>query len=193
MTDFSGPIGPIVFIMILNGLLVLPFGVLAARSFRRKGRLSPLLAFWSGAAMHGHALMTFAIAWFDKGSLFSPNVLSVVFGLSVLLLGAFIIYLGRRAYGDQARVYGLKEDALITQGIYRMSRNPQYLGYGLMFIGAAIATGSMLCFIFIALFCLAIHVGITRIEEPHLMRIFGADYAEYKQISGRYFRIVRSA
>jgi len=100
-------------LMLLNGCLSIPFGVLAKRSFTKNGNLTPFLAAWSGVAMHGHALMTFAIAWVNRGTLYTPQTWTVISGLLVLGVGAYIIYLGRKAYGDQSRVYGLKEDALI--------------------------------------------------------------------------------
>jgi len=174
-------------LMLLNGFLTVPFGILAKRSFARNGNLTPFLAMWSGVAMHGHALMTFAIAWINRGTLYAPQFWTVFPGLLVLTMGAYIIYLGRKAYGDQSRVYGLKEDTLITHGIYTRSRNPQYFGYGLMFLGAAIASGSMLAFLFIAVFAFMVHVGITKIEEPHLEHTFGRPFSDYKKRVGRYF------
>lgn len=175
--------------MIANGLLSIPFGILAKRSFAQNGNLTPFLALWSGVAMHGHALMTFAIAWINRDTLYAASAWTIVLGVLSLILGAYIIYLGRKAYGDQTRVYGLKEDALITHGIYTLSRNPQYFGYGLMFLGAAMASGSMLAFVFVAVFALMVHVGITKVEEPHLERVFGQPYLDYLQKVGRYFKL----
>lgn len=174
-------------LMLLNGCLSIPFGILAKRSFAKNGNLTPFLAMWSGVAMHGHALMTFAIAWINRGTLYVPQPWTILPGLLVLTMGAYIIYLGRKAYGDQSRVYGLKEDTLITHGIYTRSRNPQYFGYGLMFLGAAIASGSMLAFVFVAVFALMVHAGITKVEEPHLERVFGQQFLGYTQSVGRYF------
>ena len=176
-------------LMLLNGCLSIPFGILAKRSFAKHANLTPFLAAWSGVAMHGHALMTFGIAWINLGTLYTPQYWAVAAGFLILILGAYIIYLGRKAYGDQSRVYGLKEDALITHGIYTRSRNPQYFGYGLMFLGAAIASGSMLAFIFVAVFALMVHVGITKVEEPHLERVFGQPFIDYRQRVRRYFTI----
>ena len=176
-------------LMLLNGGLSIPFGILAKRSFAKNRNLTPFLAMWSGIAMHGHALMTFAIAWINRGSLYAPKYWAVLPGLIILFVGAYIIYLGRKAYGDQSRVYGLKEDALITHGIYTRSRNPQYFGYGLMFLGAAIASGSMLAFVFVAVFALMVHTGITKVEEPHLRLIFGKPFADYRQRVSRYFTL----
>ena len=177
-------------LMLLNGGLSIPFGILAKRSFAKNRNLTPFLAMWSGIAMHGHALMTFAIAWISRGTLYEPKYWAVLPGLLVLTVGAYIIYLGRKAYGDQSRVYGLKEDTLITHGIYTRSRNPQYFGYGLLFFGAAITSGSMLAFVFVAVFALMVHVGITKVEEPHLERIFGKSFSNYKKRVGRYFTLL---
>lgn len=176
-------------LMLLNGCLSIPFGILAKRSFTKNGNLTPFLAAWSGVAMHGHALMTFAIAWINRGTLYPPKYWAVLPGFLVLGLGAYIIYLGRKAFGDQSRVYGLKEDALITHGIYTRSRNPQYFGYGLMFLGAAIASGSILALVFVAVFALMVHVGITKVEEPHLERIFGQPFLDYQKNVDRYFAL----
>jgi len=179
----------LIVLMIANGLLSIPFGVLAKRSFAKNGNLTAFLALWSGVAMHGHALMTFAIAWINRDTLYSTGLWAIIPGLLILCLGTYIIYLGRKAYGDQLRVYGLKEDALITHGIYTRSRNPQYFGYGMMFLGAAIASGSMLAFVFVAVFALMVHVGITKVEEPHLERNFGKPFSDYKESVGRYLSL----
>ncbi len=175
-------------LMLANALLALPMAMLVRRDFKRLGRVSGLVAIWTGIAMHGHAIATLMIAWIDRGSLYGLSAWSLAPGIALILLGGFVIYLGRKAYGDRSRVYGLKEDELIEQGIYRRSRNPQYLGYGTMFLGAAIASGSALAFGFAAVFAALIHVYITSIEEPHLRRIFGADYRQYTARVGRYFR-----
>ena len=187
MPDLYSSLGFLSLVMIFNGLLTLPFGILASRAFRTRGKLSPFLAAWSGVAMHGHALMTFAAAWVDRGSLYPANPLSIVLGAGLIIAGAYVIYLGRKAYGDQSRVYGLKEDALITNGIYQRSRNPQYFGYGVMFVGAALGLGSGISLIFVAVFGLMIHAGVTLVEEPHLERVFGESYRDYKSRVSRYF------
>lgn len=173
-------------IMIANAVLALPMALLVKRNFARLGRVSGPVAVWTGFAMHGHALATFGIAWLDRGSAYDPTPWSLLPGGPITVLGAYVIYLGRKAYGDQARVYGLKENELIERGIYRRSRNPQYLGYWLMFVGAATASGSLLAFLFAVVFALLVHGYITFVEEPHLKRHFGTDYAQYYRRVGRY-------
>ena len=175
--------------MVANAILTLPMALLVKRDFARLGRVSWSVAIWTGLAMHGHALATFAMAWLDRGSAYGATLWSLLPGGAITVLGACVIYLGRKAYGDQARVYGLKENELIEHGIYRRSRNPQYLGYWLMFVGAATASGSLLAFGFAFIFALLVHGYISIVEEPHLKRHFGADYTLYCQRVARYFRI----
>jgi protein-S-isoprenylcysteine O-methyltransferase Ste14 len=188
MPTLSSPLAVISLIMIINAILSVPFGVLASRSFQNTGKLSAPLAIWSGIAMHGHAVMTFAVAWLDRVSLYNSNIVSWVIGALLIIGGVYVIYLGRKAYGDKLRVYGLKEDALITTGIYQRSRNPQYFGYGVMFLGAAIGLGSITALVFVAIFAVMVHAGVALVEEPHLQRIFGKTYTDYKKTAGRYFK-----
>lgn len=180
-------------LMIANAILTLPMALLVKWDFARLGRVSWPLAIWTGLAMHGHALATFGIAWLDRSSAYQPSLWSLLPGGVIAVLGAYVIYLGRKAYGDQARVYGLKENELIEHGIYRRSRNPQYLGYWLMFVGAATASGSLLAFLFAVAFALLVHGYITIVEEPHLKRHFGADYTQYCRRVGRYFHFGASS
>lgn len=189
MGQVSSWVWVVVGLMILNGLLAIPFGIAAKRAFKKRGHLGDGLAVWSGIAMHGHFLLTVLVAWLNRESLYELGVTGTVVGTAFLLLGAWIIYLGRRAYGDQRRVYGLLEDKIINTGIYRWSRNPQYLGYAFMFAGVAVLSGSAIAFPFVFVFLAMMHAGITFIEEPHLVRIFGEDYLRYRQGVGRYLSI----
>ncbi len=189
MPSVTSPVSLLCFIMLINAVMSIPFGILASRSFRKTGKLSAWLAIWSAIAMHGHASVTFAVSWFDQGSLYTPSIASFVIGALLILSGGYVIHLGRKAYGDRLRVYGLKEDSLITTGIYQRSRNPQYFGYGVMFLGAAIALGSSLALVFVSVFTAMVHAGVTLVEEPHLERIFGETYSDYKKTAGRYFRL----
>ena len=182
-------------LMIANGVLACLFGVLAKRSFRTRGHLTSLMGIWSGIAMHGHAIMTFAMSWIDRGSLYETRSATTVLGLVLMASGIASIAAGRRAYGDVARVYGLKEDMLIESGIYRWTRNPQYLGYYLLLLGSAVASGSAVAFLFVIIFIILIHAGVVLVEEPHLRQVFGGDYETYMQRVARYLgrRSIRTA
>ncbi|WP_417488414.1 PEMT/PEM2 family methyltransferase [Maricaulis sp.] len=172
--------------ILFNAILAIPFMIRARREFERQGKWTPATASWSGGVMHGQALATLALAIVDRGSLWPVTAVSLAAGGLLLSAGAGVIAAGRIAYGSQKRVYGLLEDRLIEGGIYRFSRNPQYVGYAAMFFGAAAAAGSILALTSSALFALIIHVFITRVEEPHLDRVFAAAYADYRARIRRY-------
>ncbi|WP_138512763.1 PEMT/PEM2 family methyltransferase [Maricaulis alexandrii] len=173
--------------VLINAVLAVPFTLQARADFQRQGKWSRPTAVFSGVIMHGHFLATLGLAWLDRGSLFAPNLISLALGGALFLGGAFVIFLGRYAYGSQERVYGLLEDELIQHGIYQRTRNPQYVGYGAMFVGSAVAAGSTFALLSAISFLVIIHVFITWVEEPHMKRTFGEAFERYAGTVRRYW------
>lgn len=176
----------LVLLIAVNALLAGPFMVVARRQFATQGRWSPAVASWSGLVMHGQAVLTIGLGWVDRGSWYAPSGASIATGAALFAAGAGVIAAGRWAYGSQKRVYGLLEDELIVAGIYRWSRNPQYVGYALAFLGGSLASGSAWALGSTLLFAGIVHVFITRVEEPHLEASFGEPYASYRAQTRRY-------
>jgi protein-S-isoprenylcysteine O-methyltransferase Ste14 len=75
---------------------------------------------------------------------------------------------------------------LITSGVYRMSRNPAFIGFYLMFIGLFISYPNVLTLINVILNIGAMHLLILQ-EEKHLLDIFSERYIEYTNNTPRYF------
>ncbi|MEQ8750151.1 MAG: phosphatidylethanolamine N-methyltransferase family protein [Amphiplicatus sp.] len=171
----------------VNVALSIPMAMLVKRDFSKRGRVSIPMAVWTGAAMHGNALLLFAIAWFDRGSFGDQSKFTVAAGVFFAFAGTMLIYLGRSAYADFSRVYGLKEDELIERGVYCWSRNPQYVGYALFLGGVSLIAMSIWAFSLALLFALFIHCYIVAVEEPHLRAVFGAAYKAYLKRTARYF------
>jgi protein-S-isoprenylcysteine O-methyltransferase Ste14 len=71
--------------------------------------------------------------------------------------------------------------ALVTEGAYRYTRNPMYLGMVLDLLGAAILFGSASAFIPVPLFAWWIDRMFIRHEEAFLESIFGQPYLDYKK------------
>ncbi len=69
---------------------------------------------------------------------------------------------------------------IVTTGMYRISRNPMYLGMLLLLIGLAILLGSLSPFLILPLFVLVINHQQIRHEEAMLLDKFGQEYQEYK-------------
>ena len=69
---------------------------------------------------------------------------------------------------------------LVTDGPYRFTRNPMYLGMVCLYIGIVIAFGLMWGLLWLPLVVLAVDRLVIAREEPYLERAFGDDYRRYK-------------
>ena len=71
--------------------------------------------------------------------------------------------------------------ALVTEGMYRYSRNPMYLGLLLLTISSTIWFGTWLGIIINIVFIFLINFLQIIPEEEALLTIFGEEYEEYKK------------
>lgn len=71
--------------------------------------------------------------------------------------------------------------ALVTEGPYRFSRNPGYLGMALLAAGIALLADAPWALLGVAGAAVVIDVGVIRREEPYLERLFGKPYREYRR------------
>jgi protein-S-isoprenylcysteine O-methyltransferase Ste14 len=69
-------------------------------------------------------------------------------------------------------------DYLLRKGPYRLSRNPMYLGEGVVWLGWALFYGSPAVWAGCAVMCAALGT-IVRWEERRLLERFGDDYRAY--------------
>jgi protein-S-isoprenylcysteine O-methyltransferase Ste14 len=74
-----------------------------------------------------------------------------------------------------------ESSVLITSGVFRLSRNPMYLGMVLMLVGEAILLGSFSPYIIVIVFALLMHFVFIIPEEKALEARFGKDYLAYKR------------
>jgi protein-S-isoprenylcysteine O-methyltransferase Ste14 len=73
---------------------------------------------------------------------------------------------------------------LVTQGLYRYTRNPMLLGYFLFLMGVGLFFGSFaLALILSTLFVLVVSFWIKTHEEPELVKRFGQEYISYREIT----------
>lgn len=147
-------------------LLVLPplifvYCVLVAFAPERLGALAPLEALMGG--------------------------LSAAAGVALLLAGTALMSLSQHQMGASWRI-GIEEEArpgLVVHGVYRLSRNPIYLGMFLGFAGlVALAPSALTAAVF-----LAVYAGVRRQvseEEDYLRRTYGEPYVAYGRRVGRF-------
>ncbi|HZJ96167.1 MAG TPA: isoprenylcysteine carboxylmethyltransferase family protein [Thiopseudomonas sp.] len=74
--------------------------------------------------------------------------------------------------------YG-KPQQLLTEGPFRVTRNPIYVADTLLYIGAALLFADLWVWILLPIVVLAVSIGVIRHEERLLMQHFGEDYRDY--------------
>jgi protein-S-isoprenylcysteine O-methyltransferase Ste14 len=75
---------------------------------------------------------------------------------------------------------------IIATGIYRFTRNPMYLGMGLLQAGIGVALANGWVVAFVPVTWLVIYLVAIRHEEAYLERKFGSAYTDYKQTVRRW-------
>lgn len=74
--------------------------------------------------------------------------------------------------------YG-KPQRLLSEGPFRVSRNPLYIGMLIMYVGGGLLWGNVWFFLLMPLLVAWLQFGIIRHEEQLLRKHFGEDYIEY--------------
>ena len=75
---------------------------------------------------------------------------------------------------------GQVSTALMTDGPFRFTRNPIYVGMVLMLSGVAVGLGSLSPWFGVPLFILAIATDVIPAEEAMLEETFGEEYRAYR-------------
>ena len=77
---------------------------------------------------------------------------------------------------------------LVTGGIYKISRNPAFLGFDLSYTGMLLLYFNPLLAAFTVFAVVMLHLQILQ-EEKFMKATFGAEYCEYKARVCRYLGI----
>ena len=75
---------------------------------------------------------------------------------------------------------------LITGDVYRLTRNPMYLGIVLMILGVALSTGSVFLYLAALTFFLIIEFVFCPYEEKKLESSIGPEFASYRRSVRRW-------
>jgi protein-S-isoprenylcysteine O-methyltransferase Ste14 len=122
--------------------------------------------------------------------LISINEKVALIGGSVTLgVGVVIMLVGMIEFHSLRSISGLDTPQLVTTGIYRWSRNPQYFGWFLVLLGTSFIGRSWLALFYTVIAIILFHFYITQMEEPYLERIFRENYLLYKEKAPRYIGI----
>ena len=109
-------------------------------------------------------------------------------GIIPLTLGVIINLVADKAFHRaHTAVKPFEESSvLITNGAFRISRNPMYLGFVLILIGIAFLVGSLTPYVVVLGFAILMDRMYIVVEERKLAAKFGAEWEEYKQRTRRW-------
>lgn len=177
-------------LLILTGLLLLALiGALLVSIFVPLHRVWPppsqyswqFIFIWvfEFAAVAGIIL----IGILDWNSLGWPGWLRWLVGLGLIIGGNILAWVGAKQLGVETTSGAA--GPFVTTGVYRYSRNPQYVGNILLLIGWVVLTASawVVPFAVLAVVALAL-TPLT--EEPWLEEMYGDDYRSYCRSTPRF-------
>lgn len=104
------------------------------------------------------------------------------FGAIPLMLGLLIAITGARHFkreGTNIRTFD-DPDKFVTEGLFRHSRNPMYLGFALAAFGAAIVFGGLTSFAIALAHLVVLDRWYIKFEEQRMAIRFGEAYRIYK-------------
>lgn len=102
---------------------------------------------------------------------------------------AFIIFIwALTSFRDSWRVGvdAKTQGALITTGIFALSRNPIFIFFDMYLIGTFLINGTLIFLLFAAFLVMGLHYQIMQ-EEKFLTKFYGQAYKDYCAGTGRYF------
>ena len=105
------------------------------------------------------------------------SIILVVTGIAVGLIAI------RRFYQVDTTVLPNDMDsssALVTGGIFKISRNPMYLGMATVIAGVGVGLGTWVMLPILGLFVFWINENQIKPEEHALVKIFGSEFEDYK-------------
>ncbi len=119
----------------------------------------------------------------DRSDLLPIGAERYFLGLPLVLVGLVFLGWGAYALGFQ-RSLGVAGE-LVTTGPYRFTRNPQYLGDILLFLGLAVMANTFRVVAGLSLLVLALLL-MPLAEEPWLEAMYGEAYRRYKMTTPRF-------
>ncbi len=125
--------------------------------------------------------LVFPIVQFVTFPISLVGVLPLVVGLGIAKRGSDIF----EKAGTNIETFN-DPDILVTEGLYRISRNPMYLGFLMALLGIAIVLGSFSSILVAVGFFVITDRWYIKFEEEAMAKIFGDRYAEYKAQTRRW-------
>jgi protein-S-isoprenylcysteine O-methyltransferase Ste14 len=106
-----------------------------------------------------------------------------LFGIVPFVIGGALNLIADQAFKrHQTTVKPFEESSvLITTGVFRLSRNPMYVGFVLIVLGIALFMGTLMPYLVVVALPILLNALFIRSEEAMLERSFGEAWREYRR------------
>lgn len=117
----------------------------------------------------------------------------VAVGILLLAVGSvFVFGAGRQLSRGGMRLLGVRPGpALVTDGWYRLVRNPQHIGTTLVAVAPALALDLRIMWVSPLVAVVWMLVGLEPLEDRRLLEVFGDDFREYRSAVPKWFPRMR--
>lgn len=112
-----------------------------------------------------------------------------IIGSVMSIMGAVVFIISVQTMRDswRAGISKIDKTELVTDGIYKISRNPAFLGFDLLYIGILLMFFNWILCVLTAISVVLFHIQIVYVEEGFLLETFEDEYQHYKSKVCRYF------
>jgi protein-S-isoprenylcysteine O-methyltransferase Ste14 len=188
--------------LVLYGIwLTLAFGVRVALQWRRTGSTGVRGLDSDAGALERFAGILFVVALVVGGAAPVLAALDVVepiaaldgsgahaVGVLLAVAGIFLTFFAQLAMGDAWRIGVDSEERtdLVTDGPFRLVRNPIYSAMIPTVLGLALMVPSVVAIAGFLALALALELQVRSVEEPYLLRTHGDSFADYAMRVGRF-------
>ena len=135
-----------------------------------------------------------SVIFYDKWELLFVMDSSSAGEAGIILAGAltgvtgivfFVLAMRQMKDNWRAGIDESQSTSMVTDGIYKISRNPAFVGFDLFYIGYGILFSNGLMLLFTILAVLTLHMQIKE-EEKYMEKRYGSTYQEYRKRVRRY-------
>jgi protein-S-isoprenylcysteine O-methyltransferase Ste14 len=111
-----------------------------------------------------------------------PDALAWILGGVLLLAGLALLFSFERSFMQKKTPANpwRPTTAIATDGPYRLTRNPAYVGMALVYVGIALLSQALWVLVPLPFVLAIIDRGVIAREERYLERKFGQEYLDYK-------------
>jgi len=146
-----------------------------------------------GLILRGYTVISFILIIFPFFLIFTNDYFSLpayrnyicqIIGLLLVLTGISVILYCLKLFVRIEKGIPVPTEQpkqLVTQGLYKFTRNPMYLGAFLILFGEFLLFGRLLLFFYFLISIPAFHFNVIYREEPELKRRFGKKYIQYTE------------